>query len=721
MLFLIFSVLSCLALIFAVFYCVKKGNSSASPLLLFTGCAFVSVLLFLLPINWLTYSEKQDCVIVNILMTVLNTLQVFINDGSTDTFDLVLEYSQPFCDAVRTIYRTYAAFLIVGAPILTFSNVLALFKDFFETLRFNFSKLTRRVYIMSELNNCSATLARSIIDREPDPELDGGKPARKIVVFTGITDDVSVELISAAKEIGAVLLKKTITERDVIKLKAPSEIYFIGSDDNENIMRASALTEALNSSVANKKTRVPKLKIFAFAHSRASGCVIDSVNYDKLLDAEEVANNIDIGNLNCWDPSFRLRRVDITRQFVWNEIQNMGFFDNTDRKISILIVGLGYYGLEFFKALSWFCHFDGRQLEINILDRMPDIGSKLKRYCPGLLNIDKLNPNYSLELFSGIDLSDTDNFSDILKSSERLKRTTRVIIALGNDELDTETAVYMRELFERINPASRSENGRQIIDENTKIYAVLYDDYFNIERSQHDRRLINYKETPYNINFIGGLNSKYRTDVVYDPELEAEALNTHLFWTLNAAIRDIIKDKEIANADDPADVNAALWKKAVEALSAQQRDKLRGSLLDHDDPVHKKLIKLIDSCPLPESANVPQTPDNDRMILACLVDNILNKMSAADRQRYRLKIAEQVICYERFEYNRLSSMSKALYRANLNKHSLDDIADNNEHNRWMLYMCSIGYISGKRNDRAKTHHDIIDFNKLSENEKFKDG
>ncbi len=280
-------------------------------------------------------------------------------------------------------------------------------------------------------------------------------------------------------------------------------------------------------------------------------------------------------------------------------------------------------------------------LEINIIDKSPDIASRLKRNCPGLWEIGSENGGgiykyYSVELFSEINLVCTDSFSEKLNSSERLKRTAHAIIALGSGEADTETAIYLRELFDRVNPPKFESNTP--IAENTEIYAVLYDDYLGDGKPQQSRKLINHKETPYNIRFIGGLTAKYSRDTVYSDRLESNAFKEHISWLLE----DIAK------------------------LSSEEQCK---------------------------------------------------------------EVVEQILSYERFEYFRLSSISKALYFEKSLKPWLGDISDaersewlkNNEHNRWILYMCANGYIYSKEHsDRAKTHNDIVHFNELTENEKCKD-
>ncbi len=85
--------------------------------------------------------------------------------------------------------------------------------------------------------------------------------------------------------------------------------------------------------------------------------------------------------------------------------------------------------------------------------------------------------------------------------------------------------------------------------------------------------------------------------------------------------------------------------------------------------------------------------------------------------------------FNSYEYNRKSSMSEVVYsefRTSLGITLLDDqsnaeILKDYEHRRWCAYMRSEGYVYGKiRDDIAKTHPSLKDYNELDKKEKQKD-
>lgn len=75
---------------------------------------------------------------------------------------------------------------------------------------------------------------------------------------------------------------------------------------------------------------------------------------------------------NCDDNCFKLRRVDEVQHLIWDIIPKMKLYDIAHRskedRLSVLIVGFGQYGIEFFKTLLWYFQFEGYTLEITIID-----------------------------------------------------------------------------------------------------------------------------------------------------------------------------------------------------------------------------------------------------------------------------------------------------------------------------------------------------------------
>lgn len=176
--FLICGLISCIAMItlpiIARIFCKSKLGTKVSMLRAFSLCAIIAIFIYLLPYNIAEYRQYY----VDIIMTALQTMKVFLNSGNSDLFADALLRVDGFGWGLKLPYWIYTALLILLAPMLTFSNVLSLFGQFFENLRFDTAKLTHRICYMSELNDCSLTLANSIMSLKEQPE-DGEKKTRQ--------------------------------------------------------------------------------------------------------------------------------------------------------------------------------------------------------------------------------------------------------------------------------------------------------------------------------------------------------------------------------------------------------------------------------------------------------------------------------------------------------------------------------------------------------------
>lgn len=124
--------------------------------------------------------------------------------------------------------------------------------------------------------------------------------------------------------------------------------FWLVENESENVSQAVQLTTELNEK--NKKHNV---KIFVFSTKPSAAYTIDSVEYEKLL--EHAVEH------NCDDNCFKLRRVDEVQHLIWDIIPKMKLYDIAHRskedRLSVLIVGFGQYGIEFFKTLLWYFQF----------------------------------------------------------------------------------------------------------------------------------------------------------------------------------------------------------------------------------------------------------------------------------------------------------------------------------------------------------------------------
>lgn len=666
-------------LAFALYLYKSKKRKSAkwgfTSTQVFTIGVFFSVVLIFIPIYYTYYDFGDSYKFIRpFLMSFHNSIRVFILDGE---FDIIVEALKDQNVVLRVGFSVYSAFLYLLAPILTFTNVLSLFKNAKNGLRY-IRHRNKKHYILSALNEKSIALAKSICNEQP----------KSVIVFTDVfeqNEENNYELLTEARSINAICLKKDITHLDFYNKKGNVEIFLIGEDESENVSQAAKLTTELNQ--RNSKHNV---KIFVFSSTPSAAYILDSISYDNLL---EYAHAHQFGE-DC----FKLRRISERQQLIWNTIPTMKLFDLADRNektLSVLILGFGSYGMELFKMLVWYCQFEGYKLQITVVDKQGEKNLKEKQYiesiidrmAPDLLKNDKCekvgNPQYDIEIFQGVDVttSDIDKLflykgenSERLKKAMRLKNINLAFVALGNDDRNIEASIHLRNLFDRVNHV-KADKDITWKDEKVDIYSVVYDEQkFGILYNENtdnlqSNSLLNHKDVPYHIHFIGGLSSQFAYKNIYDAELEKSAYKHHREWVdIEKAIYNILKEK-----GDTETLKNNYWAFMDEETEEAEKD------------ARKK--------------------------------------------------------YEQYEYYRLSSIAKELYKREImSAHSLSAQVtclaksqicncDNcvrrkrNEHMRWTAYTRMIGFSYGDekvRADRALLHDKLCGWEELSDVEKYKD-
>jgi hypothetical protein len=177
------------------------------------------------------------------------------------------------------------------------------------------------------------------------------------------------------------------------------------------------------------------------------------------------------------------------------------------------------------KSLAWFGQMDGYFLEIQALDIDSAAEEKLSFLCPELLDEkynNKNDPNeamYSITVHSGVD-TNSQAFADVVKGLAT--RTTLAFVSLGDSERNIDTAISLRILFERFGDP---KNNRP------PIYAVLHD----TEKIMMLNSVSDFSEESYYINLIGDYQDMFSYEMIFDPRLESEAEEYHVFWSVKSS------------------------------------------------------------------------------------------------------------------------------------------------------------------------------------------
>lgn len=653
----------------------NRGKRSFTSLHLFTLGVFIATVLIFIPVYYLKYDFGDSIRVFRpFLVSIHHAFRVFILDSD---FDTIRNAASELDGFLHIAFTFYAACLFVVAPILTFSNVLSLFKNVINEIRFFWHRI-RPFYIFSELNEKSITLAESITN-------DNGikKP---VIVFTDVfeqDEESAYEILLKAHDINAILLKKDIVRLNIKHKKSRVEFFLIGENESENVEQAIRLTQEYKNSCQNRP-----ISILVYSNKPSAGYIIDSIDKgDYTLDKALIASikedpkrflKEELYSSKTIDSGFYIRRIDVVEALVQQTLTQAKmldavFEDNKDKTISVTILGMGSYGKEFLKqALSLF-QIIGYKIEVNVFDApstengvKKSIIKKLGHEWPEIIN----NPSsksfvknevgdssYDIRFFDDVDCFSTD-FDCLFEQNslfrDRLKRTQLAFVSLGDDDKNTDAAVMLRSLFDRMNLISNAE-----LPACSKplIYSVVYDDKraSNLNCNQNGRGIVNYRGDSIQIDFIGNLSNQYAYDRIKENKaLENKALKFHLDWLRRDAAKNQIEKKldldELTKAvitSTKAYMDYEYYRKSSIARAVQEKllDSVKSYVkLDREENHKEKCL-----CPMCEKASIT------------------------------------------------------------------------EHMRWNVYMRTLGYrYSPVRNDRAKTHNDLVSWSALPELDKYKD-
>lgn len=144
---------------------------------------------------------------------------------------------------------------------------------------------------------------------------------------------------------------------------------------------------------------------------------------------------------------------------------------------------------------------DGYRFEINVFDQDELAEEKFVALAPELMSSD----------YNGVDVEGEAQYqlpsiptlmfrqSHLRIKSQKSPTHHYVFVALGNDDMNINTAVNLRMYFERI-----------------KIHPVIQAVVYNSQQRRALEGIANYRGQAYDIEFVGDIESSYTEDVIID-------------------------------------------------------------------------------------------------------------------------------------------------------------------------------------------------------------
>lgn len=482
---------------------LSRGNTDGRKKFIFTPFHvfligfLIALVILLYPIYYVDFLSGDHGfvkVVKSILLSIQNALCLFTLNGNFENVRAFFIDSS-VSSVVSSIYTVYAAMMFVAAPALTARLVLSFFKGFSAFIRYMLYPRSD-IYLMSELNEQSIFLAQDILSHKT-------KKRRTLVVFTNVfenDEEKNFELITRAKELGAICMRKDLTEVSLkLSRRIVRKIYLIGINEDANTQQALAMIEKCRHS---DRYNSKNTEIYVFSNSVESVALLDSIDNGEI----------------------KVRRINENRSLIIDTLKSGVIFDDAQlvgdtKEISVAIVGLGAYGVELLKAICWCGQLPGYNITIHAFDIDADCYSKIMGVAPELMEYNGMDfkgePHYKIVFHDNVNVKSYAFQEEIAK----IELVTSAFVTLGDDELNIETAMKMRTQFGR----EYLTKGKNI----PSIYAVVYND---AKTKAVEHGLKNMLDEDYGITFIGSIRSRYSLEIIEQNELEADGLSCHLHW-----------------------------------------------------------------------------------------------------------------------------------------------------------------------------------------------
>ncbi len=463
-------------LLAATSHILFKNQKNVKPIYILLAGAFIATLIIMLYVD---YKPDIHGGKTTFFLAVVHSIQVMLLGYDFEFLYEAIQISNKYAD----LGYFYLSVLFFLTPVYTFGFVLSFFESITSYVKYLF-KWRSDIYILSDLSEKSMVLATSIRKKFP----------KSLIIFADETsNEYASDLISDSKKIKAVHFKKHITDIGMKFHKKSSKATFFAINEDESANLESALH------ITDKFSNRQNTELYVFSTSKEGQLLLDSAKKGFM----------------------KVRRINENKALAYSTLRTKPLLENhtvcNEKKIlSTLIVGFGGYGSELTKALLWCCQLPGFELKLNVIDKNPYAESQFRAECPEIM---LLNGNtefgeacYTVNFYNGTDAG-TYEFNKIIST---LTDTSVVYVSLGNDELNIETAINIRILFERIGvyPVIR---------------AVVYSKIRCHTLSKSS--LVNHQGKSYDIEIIGNIDERFSYDTIISEELEAMALKCHLRWS----------------------------------------------------------------------------------------------------------------------------------------------------------------------------------------------
>ncbi|HRZ42126.1 MAG TPA: hypothetical protein P5228_05425 [Bacteroidales bacterium] len=366
-------------------------------------------------------------------------------------------------------------------------------------------RLSRENHVFFGVNEASVTLARDLLLRDRN---------RLVVFITKLDRNEDTNLYHAMEETGALVVEnesflESLTlkqEESLIHIrhghagplilnklklirkihKCPSHLYFLSDTEAWNINMARTILDEMSTKALHHPV------IF---HVSIHGSDLEELFYQSL---PEPARNIHVRLLNYSEIA--------TRQLIARHNPVDWILKDTQKGVAmedfrVMIVGFDQTGSAALRKLTEFGQFPGSRFKAIITDKCMEVKKgRFANSFPGLVSHYDIS---FLETEAG-----SSNFFDVIR--QQMDHLDYIVIALGNDALNMQTAVDIRQM------ALRSPGVRMKI-----LALVKSNDHYRYQTGDDDR---------VSIHAFGRTSHIFTEDIVVRGKLEDMAVQIHAYY-----------------------------------------------------------------------------------------------------------------------------------------------------------------------------------------------
>ncbi len=390
-------------------------------------------------------------------------------------------------------YFIWINIFLIALPFFTVSTLIAILNDLFKGIKIKRLK-NKNLYFFSEMNEKSVMIAEGYVNNN------------NAVIFT----NVEYKRNGKTDSFKSIKLSEKMSEINLNNYDNNITIYMISENEEQNLNDALEIME---------KYKNQKIKVYVINNTEEAPIVLDSANRDiinkiKLEERKKILTKLGLSDKDVVDAEVEdkieqeLIKLDLSdKEFVNVEIVNekeRAIFNLLDKKpiyegaidnvISLLIVGCGQVGKEFLKDALWCGMMIGYRFKALVIDiKADEIKKNFEIETPDILN------NYDIT-FVNADIKSP----KAIEAIEQVNDINYILVSMETDSKNLDTAIDLRRLF------IRNYERKPIIN------IWIQNEY----KKEQVNKLINEKETTYDINAFGSVKDMYFDNKIVDSEIE---------------------------------------------------------------------------------------------------------------------------------------------------------------------------------------------------------